>query len=68
LGKKNLSLEELEVFRKILVETGALKYSEDLAKKYSEDSFEVLEQIDTQSAEGKNFLYEIAKYVGIRNY
>lgn len=68
LGKKNLSLEELGIFRKILVETGSLKYSEDLAKKYSEDSFEVLTQIDTQSEEGRDFLYEIAKYVGVRNY
>lgn len=65
-GKKDLSLAELEEFRKIVVETGSLDYSNKLAEKFSEKSFEILGQIDSQSEEGKDFLRKIAEYIGVR--
>ncbi|MCK5080790.1 MAG: polyprenyl synthetase family protein [Candidatus Moranbacteria bacterium] len=67
LGKKDLSSKELESFRKVVIETGALKYSEDLARKFSKDSFEMLENIDSQNFEAKDFLGKIAEYTAVRN-
>ncbi len=67
-GKKDLSLDELELFRKVIVETGALAYSENLAKSFSEKAFGVLEQIDTKNEKGKDFLGKIAEYITVRNY
>ncbi len=68
LGKKDLSSAELEDFRKVIIETKALKYSEDLANKFSKEAFEILEQIDSESKEGKEFLLKIAEYITVRNY
>lgn len=66
LGKKDLKLEELEVFRKIVRETGALEYSNKLANKFIEEAFEVLEGMEVASEEGRDFLREVARYMGVR--
>ena len=68
LGKKDLTEEELEEFRRVIRETGSLKYSEELAKSFSEKSFEILEKMDTANEEGKNFLREMSKYMLVRSY
>jgi geranylgeranyl diphosphate synthase type I len=67
LGKSDLSSFELETFREIAVETGALDYSNELSKKLSEESFEVLSRIDSKNEEGKDFLRKISEYIGVRN-
>ncbi len=66
LGKKNLSLDELKIFRKIIKETGALEYSNNLSDKFTKEAFEVLEKMKVVNEEGRDFLREIARYVGIR--
>jgi len=68
MDKDDLSLAELESFRKVVIDTGALKYSKDLSQKYSIEAFEILNQFDSKHKESLDFLYKIADYIGVRNY
>ncbi|NCC71265.1 polyprenyl synthetase family protein, partial [bacterium] len=68
LGKKDLNLKELEKFRKIIVETGALDYSNKLAENFSKKAFGVLNKVQSNSKVAKDFLIKIAEYISIRNH
>lgn len=63
LGKKDLSLEEVEIFRSIIRETGSLAYSQELSEELVAKSLAVLEEIDFRNSEAKKFLKGIAQYV-----
>ena len=63
LGKKDLKKEELEIFRDILRETGALEYCQNLAKKFVKEATEALKEIDFKNQEAKNFLEGIANFI-----
>ncbi len=68
LGKKDLTSEELEDFRKIVRETGSLEYSNNLANIFIEKAFKILDKMEISNQEGRDFLREIAKYVSVRNH
>lgn len=68
LGKRDLSFAELEEFRKIIIETGSLKYSKQLANKFSKQAIESLSRIKSENQEAKDFLEKIAEYISIRNH
>ena len=63
LGKKDLSLPELEIFRKIIRDTGSLEYSQNLSEKLVADALLALEKFQFENMEAKNFLEGIAKYI-----
>lgn len=63
LGKKDLKKSELEEFRNVVRETGALEYNQNLAKKFVEESIKALEKIEFKNEEAKFFMKGIAKYI-----
>jgi geranylgeranyl diphosphate synthase type I len=68
LGKKDLTSAELEAFRKIIMETGSLEYSNQLANKFSKQAIKSLNKIESKNQEAKDFLEKIAEYISIRNH
>lgn len=62
LGKKDLSREDIEKFRKIIKETGALDYAKSLADSYIEKGKKELEKMGMQK-ETNDFLYGMADYM-----
>ncbi|MCX6763663.1 MAG: polyprenyl synthetase family protein [Candidatus Moranbacteria bacterium] len=67
LGKKNLSGKEIEEFRKIIHETGALDYAVNLARKFIQEGKGELEKIKIES-EAKEFLTEVADFMVEREW
>jgi len=65
LGKKDLTLNEIETFKKIITETGALKYSQDLAQKLIFDGKKEIAELNF-TQEAKDFLLGIADYMAAR--
>lgn len=63
LNKENLLEEEIEDFRRIMEDTGALEYSENLARKFADESIEALEKIEFKNQEAKVFLKGLAEYI-----
>lgn len=62
LGNKNVTDEDIKKFRKVVRETGSLKYSQDLAKKYINDGKLSVEKFDFDQ-QSKQFLNGIADYI-----
>lgn len=63
LGKKDLSRNELEEFRKVIKETGSLDYSQKIAEKFVSESLDALSEIDFKNQEAKKFFEGIARYM-----
>jgi geranylgeranyl diphosphate synthase, type I len=63
LGKKDLKMQELEDFRKIIKETGSLEYSQNLSEKLVKESLGALCEVDFKNEEAKFFLEGIASYM-----
>jgi geranylgeranyl diphosphate synthase type I len=63
LNKKYISEEEIQEFRNIVEETGALEYSENLAKDFVSEALEALAKIDFKNKEAEKFLTGIADYI-----
>jgi geranylgeranyl diphosphate synthase type I len=63
LGKKDLTLGEIEIFRQIIKETGSLKYSQELAEKLVAESLLALRGVQFANSEAKKFLEGIAEYI-----
>ena len=63
LGKKDLNNKELEEFRRVLIETGSLKYCQDLSEKFVGEALSALKEIDFQNEEAKVFFENIAQYI-----
>jgi geranylgeranyl diphosphate synthase, type I len=62
LGKRDVSQTEIEIFRNAIKNTGSLKYSQDLARKYVEEGKKVIEKSDFEK-EAKEFMIGIADYI-----
>ncbi len=62
LGREDLSPEEAEEFRDVLVETGALDYAESKAREFMEKGVSALESMDIDE-KVKDILKELAVYV-----
>jgi geranylgeranyl diphosphate synthase type I len=65
LGKEKPSLKELEIFRKVIVETGALEYSQNMAKRMIDKGKKALENVKINK-EAKDFLLGVADYMASR--
>ncbi|NTU67044.1 MAG: polyprenyl synthetase family protein [Candidatus Moranbacteria bacterium] len=63
LGKKDLTKSDLEDFRNLIKETGALAYSEKLMEKLVSESLEALKGIGFKNQEARTFLEGIARYM-----
>lgn len=61
-GKKDLESEDLKMFQKIIQDTGALAYANDLIDKKIEESKGIIKRIKI-SKESQDFLLGIADYV-----
>ena len=62
LGKKDLSQKEIEEFRKIIVETEALDYANNLARKMIQEGKDELGKIKMEP-EAKEFLANVADFM-----
>lgn len=62
LGKKNLTVKEIESFRKVIRETGALEYAKELAFEYVKKGKKALNKIEMKK-ETKDFLLGMADYM-----
>jgi len=67
LGNQKATPEQIEQARKIIRETGSLKYSEDLADKLSREAYQALDKGILDSS-GKIFFKEVADFVIKRKY
>lgn len=65
LGKKDLTWEEIEIFRRIISETGALNYAQNLMAELIAESKKEIEKTKI-SQESKEFLLALADYMGNR--
>ncbi|MFZ2193203.1 MAG: polyprenyl synthetase family protein [Candidatus Moraniibacteriota bacterium] len=63
LGKKDLTLPELEIFRKIIKETGSLEYSQKLSERLIAEALLALKKIEFKNSEARIFLEGIADYI-----
>lgn len=63
LGKKDLTENEVDDFRKIVRETGSLEYSQKLAEKLVAQSLLAIKEIEFKNIEAKEFLEGIAEYI-----
>ncbi|MFA5840916.1 MAG: polyprenyl synthetase family protein [Candidatus Paceibacterota bacterium] len=63
LNNKNISKKELEEFRNIIIKTGSLKYSEDLAKSFANEAKKNLVKINFKDNNAKNFFTGVVDYI-----
>lgn len=68
LGKKDLSESELQAFRSVIRDTGALDYSVDLSKKLIAEAIDSLQVVEFKNAAAKDFFEGAAQYVISREY
>jgi geranylgeranyl diphosphate synthase type I len=62
LGKKDLTVRELDDFRKIIVETGSLEYAQDLSRRLVYQSKKALDNLKINN-EARDFLAGMADYM-----
>lgn len=62
LGNKNLTKKDINDFRSVIIDTGALKYAKGLAEKLVLEAKKELEKIE-MNPEAKKFLSDIAEYM-----
>lgn len=67
LGNKRVSLRGLEIVRKIIVQTGSLDKSKNLADKLVKKAINSIQNMELNK-EGKEFLLKIADYMVKREY
>ncbi|MFC1653381.1 polyprenyl synthetase family protein [Patescibacteria group bacterium] len=58
----NIDQKQLAEMRDIITQTGSLKYSTNLAKKYIQNAKLSLEEIDDRNSLSKNFLFELSDF------
>lgn len=68
LGKKDLTMEEIEDFRKIIIDTGALDYANELSEELIGNALKALEKIEIKNQEAKFFLEGIAQFIIKRHH
>ncbi len=67
LGKSKITIDEVEKFRNIIIETGSLDYAKDLVKKYIKKSKEEILKVDLNK-KSREFLMGIADYMMEREF
>ncbi len=67
LGNKDLSLNDLEKFKEIIINTGSLGYSKNLANELAEKAKQTIINSDFNDV-GKDFLINLADYIVNRKY
>ena len=65
LGKENLSKEDIEKFRDVIIDTGALAYAKEMAKNYIVEGKKEIEKSGIEG-ETRDFLVGIADYMANR--
>ncbi len=68
LGNSRIGRPALEKVRKLIKKSGALEYSQELARKFVKEAIEVVNKQKEWLPEGKQFLTEIAEYSISRKY
>ncbi len=68
LGKTDLTQVEIEEFRQLVTETGALDYANKKCQDLIDESLEALGRLDLQSQEAKGFLEGIAQFIVKRHH
>lgn len=63
LKKKTLTQKEIDEFRAVIVETGALEYAQKLAADFILTSMRAIKKADIKNAEARDFLLGIADYM-----
>lgn len=63
LKNKELSQGDIEDFRRVIVETGSLEYSKELALNFIKQSMKALERSKFENEEARAFLSGIAEYM-----
>lgn len=69
LSQKNLSSIQLQEFRQVIQETGALKYAQEVSESLVKKALEALEKMkktDGQKEKGLGFLKDLAEYTILR--
>jgi len=64
----DLGNKELRSLQKIIKETRALEYSEEVAKKHVREAVEVVEKLEVGETRAKEILKQLAEFVVGRNY
>jgi geranylgeranyl diphosphate synthase type I len=62
-GKKDLDLSELKIFRRIIKDTGSLKYSQDLSSDLIKKALVILGEYKFENTKAQLFLKGIAEYI-----
>jgi len=62
-GNAQLTKKDLRAVKKILIDTGAVQYSQALAETYVEEGQKALEKMPSQSKKAKDFFRAIAGYM-----
>lgn len=68
LGNRNASVEEFKKVANIIIESGALEYSNRVAEEYLRKGMSKLEEINTKDLEAKYLLREFAEFLTKRLY
>ncbi len=67
LGNEDVTMDEIDIIRDIVRETGSLDYSQKLVKEKTEKAIQAIEGSNFRD-EAKQFLVEIADFIGSREY
>lgn len=67
LGNSKITDQDLKDVKKVLVDTGALEKSQQLAKKLARQGRDALAKLDV-AGEGRDFLVDVAEYIITRGY
>jgi len=68
LGNRNASLDELKEAAKIILESGALEYSESLAEMYATRALELLNELKPVNVEAFDMFKELIRFMIKRRY
>jgi len=68
LGNRKARIEELKEAAKIILESGALEYSESLADMYANKAIELLNELKSADIEAFNMFKELIKFMIKRRY
>jgi geranylgeranyl diphosphate synthase type I len=63
LGQETVNKEELEVFRSIVIDTGALEYTEKKCKDFSAKAQDIFETIEYKDEFGWKFIHGVVEYM-----
>ncbi len=68
LGNNNLNSKQINLFKKVLEETGSLAYSKQECENYIKKAKNALNKLPVKNNEGYEFLHSIAEYLLVRKY